>query len=220
MLSHGHYASEEIQQKIEELARAREDLDLAWMQRREQLDQSLELQLFLRDCEQAEDWMGIREATLAGDSVDGDTVDALLKKHEDFNRAIKIQEDKIEGLKNFADQLVAQPHFSKDAIGEKRDEVLDRWARLKEAMIENRSKLGDVQTLQAFIRDADEMEIWINEKLQTAMDDSYKDPTNVQAKHQKHQAFEAELAVNAERLQSTVGNGQSKLYLYRIFSTC
>lgn len=68
-------------------------------------------------------------------------------------------------------------------------------------MIDNRSKLGDVQTLQAFIRDADEMEIWVSEKLQSTMDESYKEPTNVQAKHQKHQAFEAELAANADRLQ-------------------
>ncbi len=32
----------------------------------------------------------------------------------------------------------------------------------------------------------------IYEKLQTASDESYKDPTNLQAKIQKHQAFEAE----------------------------
>ena len=42
----------------------------AWVARRAKLDQCLELQLFNRDCEQAETWMAAREATLR-DEVDG-----------------------------------------------------------------------------------------------------------------------------------------------------
>lgn len=80
---------------MEEMTKAREALDKAWAKRREQLDQCFELQLFLRDCEQAEDWMSIREGSLSGtesgDGVYGDSVDALIKKHEDFNRAITLQ---------------------------------------------------------------------------------------------------------------------------------
>lgn len=57
------------------------------------LDQNLELQLFYRDCEQAEGWMGAREAFLApsGDQPDqptSDNVEQLIKKHEDFDKAI------------------------------------------------------------------------------------------------------------------------------------
>lgn len=55
-----------------------------------QLDQCLELQLFYRDCEQAENWMSAREAFLSAEEVDskGDNVEALIKKHEDFDKAI------------------------------------------------------------------------------------------------------------------------------------
>lgn len=56
----------------------------------------------------------------------------------------------------------------------------ERWRRLKAQMIEKRSKLGESQTLQQFSRDVDEIEAWISEKLQTATDESYKDPTNIQ----------------------------------------
>lgn len=41
------------------------------------------------------------------------------------------------------------------------------------------------------------------EKLQLATEESYRDPANIQSKHQKHQAFEAELAANADRIQVT-----------------
>ena len=155
----------------------------AWIARRAKLDQCFEMQLFNRDCEQAETWMAAREASL-GDSVDGsgDSVEALLKKHEDFDRAINAQEEKISSLKAFADQLITADHYDTPGVEQRRDEVLDRWTQLKNALLENRAKLGEAQSLQQFSRDVDEMEIWITEKLQTAMDESYKDPSNIQVK--------------------------------------
>ena len=78
----------------------------AWIARRAKLDQCLELQLFNRDCEQAETWMAAREASLE-DSVDGsgDSVEALLKKHEDFDRAIAAQEEKISAINELANKV-------------------------------------------------------------------------------------------------------------------
>uniref|UniRef100_A0A669E583 Spectrin alpha chain, non-erythrocytic 1 n=1 Tax=Oreochromis niloticus TaxID=8128 RepID=A0A669E583_ORENI len=211
LLARGHYASPEIQQKLEALDRERADLEKAWVQRRMMLDQCLELQLFNRDCEQAENWMAAREAFLAsddkGDSLD--SVEALIKKHEDFDKAINVQEEKIAALQSFADQLIGADHYAKPEILNRRNEVLDRWRRLKAQMIEKRSKLGESQTLQQFSRDVDEIEAWISEKLQTATDESYKDPTNIQSKHQKHQAFEAELHANADRIRGVIDTGNA-----------
>lgn len=48
-----------------------------------------------------------------------------------------------------------------------------------------------------------QVENWMAEKLQLATEESYRDPANIQSKHQKHQAFEAELAANADRIQVT-----------------
>ncbi|XP_070404847.1 spectrin alpha chain, non-erythrocytic 1-like [Nothobranchius furzeri] len=48
LLARGHYASPEIQQKLEALDRERADLEKAWVQRRMMLDQCLELQVGLR----------------------------------------------------------------------------------------------------------------------------------------------------------------------------
>ncbi|KAM9327207.1 spectrin alpha chain, non-erythrocytic 1 isoform 3-T3 [Gastrophryne carolinensis] len=211
LLEHGHYASPEIKEKLDILDQERASLEKAWVQRRMMLDQCLELQLFNRDCEQAENWMAAREAFLnsedKGDSLD--SVEALIKKHEDFDKAINVQEEKIAALQSFADQLIGADHYAKGDIAARRNEVLDRWRRLKAQMIEKRSKLGESQTLQQFSRDVDEIEAWISEKLQTASDESYKDPTNIQSKHQKHQAFEAELQANADRIRGVIDMGNS-----------
>lgn len=41
-------------------------------------------------------------------------------------------------------------------------------------------RLEEARQFQYFKRDADELELWILEKLQTAQEESYKDPTNLQ----------------------------------------
>ncbi|KAL0850595.1 hypothetical protein ABMA28_012356 [Loxostege sticticalis] len=214
LLQGGHYASVDIQEKLNTMGDARQELEKAWVARRVKLDQNLELQLFYRDCEQAEGWMAAREAFLAPpdqpdqpDAQQPDNVEQLIKKHEDFDKAINAHEEKIAQLQTLADQLIASEHYAASPIDDKRQQVLDRWRHLKEALIEKRSRLGDEQTLQQFSRDADEMENWIAEKLQLATEESYKDPANIQSKHQKHQAFEAELAANAERIQSVLAMG-------------
>lgn len=58
--------------------------------------------------------------------------------------------------------------------------------------------------IQAMIISVIQVRGWINEKLQVAMDESYRDPTNLQAKIQKHQAFEAEMTANRNRVDAVV----------------
>lgn len=65
-------------------------------------------------------------------------------------------------------------------IQTRRDEVLNRYSHFKETCQDRRRKLEDSRRYQYFKRDADELESWIYEKLQTASDESYKDPTNLQ----------------------------------------
>ncbi|KHN88357.1 Spectrin alpha chain [Toxocara canis] len=208
LLNSHHYASENIKQRLDDVNDARQKLEDAWVRRRHILDQCLELQLFYRDCEQADTWMSAREAFLNQEDT-GDNVESLIKKHEDFDKAIASQQEKISGLQTFANQLINGDHYEKNAIADKRDQILQRWERLKSALIEKRSKLGESQTLQQFSRDADEIENWIAEKFQIAQEESYRDPTHIQQKHQKQQAFEAELAANADRIATLITAGQN-----------
>lgn len=65
-------------------------------------------------------------------------------------------------------------------IQERRQQVLDRYRRFKDLSIMRRQKLEDSYRFQFFRRDADELEKWIQEKLQIASDENYKDPSNLQ----------------------------------------
>ena len=67
-------------------------------------------------------------------------------------------------------------------IQNRREQVLRRYAEFKEATRLRRQRLEDAKRYHQFKRDADEVEAWINEKLQIACDENYKDPTNLQVR--------------------------------------
>lgn len=82
----------------------------------------MDLQLFYRDTEQADTWMAKQEAFLAnedlGDSLD--SVEALIKKHEDFEKSLAAQEEKIKALDEFATKLIDGEHYAADDVAQRR----------------------------------------------------------------------------------------------------
>ena len=182
LISTNHYESQNIRDRLVEMQDARNNLERAWKARQEKLDQCLELQLFNRDCETAEHWMKSRENALKDDGNKGgaESVEAAIKRHEDFDRAINAQEEKIANLQTFASTLIGSNHYDSDNVKGRIERVLERWQKLRQALLEHRSKLGESQTLQDFSRDADEIEAWIMEKLAATSDETVKDATNIQ----------------------------------------
>ena len=57
---------------------------------------------------------------------------------------------------------------SADDIQQRRTEVLDHYVQFKDFAKTKRDRLEEARQFQYFKRDADELEIWILEKLQTA----------------------------------------------------
>lgn len=212
LIENNHYEADNIRAKLADMQAARDVLETAWKQRQDKLDQCLELQLFNRDCETAEQWMKSRENALKDDnnSKNGaESVEAAIKRHEDFDRAINAQEEKIANLQTFANTLIANDHYDTDDVRRRIESVNARWAMLRQALLEHRSKLGESQTLQDFSRDADEVEAWIVEKLQATSDETVKDAANIQSKQQKHQVLDAELAANSDRIHSVLNMGKN-----------
>lgn len=137
------------------------------------------------------------------------SVEALQKKHDGFIKTSRKQVDKIEDLKQFAENLKTQDHYASNEITERCQEVLNRCNAFWEHCEARRKKLNDSRNYQLFLRNLYEVTGWINEKLQVALDESYRDPTNLQAKLQKHQAFEAEVTANRNRVDAVVEVGNS-----------
>ena len=102
----------------------------------------MELQVFLRDTDQADSWMAKQEVTKkfmldfsnfflrgqaflgnqdVGDSLDG--VEVLVKKHEDFEKSLLAQEEKVKAVDEVATRLLQTPHYAAEDIDRRRKEV-------------------------------------------------------------------------------------------------
>ncbi len=210
LLDSNHYASGEVREKLEVLAEEKTNLLQLWEERRILYEQCMDLQLFYRDTEQADTWMAKQEAFLdnqnLGDSLD--SVEAMIKKHEDFEKSLAAQEEKIKALDEFATKLIEGQHYAAEDVAEKRAMLLQRRSELQDKSAQRRVRLDDAYNFHAFDRDYDETKGWLNEKLKIACDDNYLDPTNISGKVQKHQNFEIELQSNKHRVDEVLSTGR------------
>uniref|UniRef100_A0A8R1DU58 Spectrin alpha chain n=1 Tax=Caenorhabditis japonica TaxID=281687 RepID=A0A8R1DU58_CAEJA len=204
LINSNHYAVADIEDRLQSVETARKGLEDAWVARRYVLEQCLDLQLFYKDCDQADAWISAREALLDQEDPSANSFESLIKKHKEFDKAMSTQEDKIEGLTRFAEVLIKNNHYDAEAISIKGNEILERWIKLKEAFNQKRSKLGESQTLHQLSGDVDEIETWITEKFEIAQEENYRDTVNIQLNHQKQQAFEAEINANSERIAAII----------------
>lgn len=58
------------------------------------------------------------------DSLDG--VEALLRKHNDYEKTLNAQEEKINSLDQFGQKLVLGNHYKSDVVATRREAVLQR----------------------------------------------------------------------------------------------
>lgn len=210
LIDRGHRNSHEIETTLQDIKLKRDDLEKNWENRKKMLDQCLELQLFRGKCEQVESWMVARENSLRSDDRDHlNSLQALMKKRDDLDKAIAAQEGKIADLENHATRLIENDHYAKEEIAALLQRVLDRWKDLKTQLLAELGKLGDYADLKQFYRDLEDLEEWISEMLPIACDESYKDPTNIQRKYLKHQAFENEVNGRAEQVEGVINLGKS-----------
>lgn len=77
-------------------------------------------------------------------------------------------------------KLVGPKLVEPDDIVNRREQVMTRYQEFKHAAQKRRLKLEEARQMQQFRRDADELEAWINEKIQIASDEAYKDRRNLQ----------------------------------------
>lgn len=107
-----------------------------------------------------------------GDSLD--SVENLIKKHEDFLKTLSAQEDKAKALDESATKLVGEKHYAATDVSSQQKSLSEKCKAVREQCLVRRQLLENSLRLQQFERDILEAMDWINEKMQTAQDGSYK----------------------------------------------
>ncbi|XP_050079457.1 spectrin beta chain, non-erythrocytic 1 [Anopheles maculipalpis] len=198
---------------VEKALRNLEDLNKhlhdSWKGRSRGLKEAHQLQLFKEQADQIVEWLTNKEAFLNNDDL-GESftaVEALIKKHEAFEKLL--QSNRIVELERFAEEILAESPFEADVIKQRLYAVISRKDKLLASAEARKQKLQESLQLQQFLRSLYEVEKWTNQKMQIALDENYREPSNLQSKIQKHAAFDAELLANQGRVTAVIEEGES-----------
>ncbi|XP_008201528.1 spectrin alpha chain, non-erythrocytic 1 isoform X2 [Tribolium castaneum] len=201
----------EVAERIERLTAEQAAIGRGWKEKQRWLDQCHQLQLFNREADNIDAATSAHQAFLEfsdlGNSLD--EVEALQKQHKAFANTLFAQDDRVNLFSKKADALIADDHYESKGIDDKRNEVLQRRQAVKDLCQQRTNVLDASKNYQEFCAEVHDLRSWLNEKLKTASDESYRDLTNLERKLQKHEAFERELRANEGQLRTVNKLGQA-----------
>lgn len=201
----------EIPKMLERLAAEQDAVHRGWAEKEKWLQQCVELQIFNREADKIDATTKAHEAYLEysdlGNSLDD--VEAILKRHNDFENTLGAQDKILKGFSDNADKLIKHDHYDAPAINDRRNQVLARRQKVKDNAQNRQNTLQASKEFQKFAADIGDLNNWLDNKTRIAGDESYKDLSNLPRKLQKHQAFERELRANEGQLRSANKDGES-----------
>uniref|UniRef100_A0A069DY92 Spectrin beta chain n=1 Tax=Panstrongylus megistus TaxID=65343 RepID=A0A069DY92_9HEMI len=191
-----------LRERLKALRDGWTELHQMWENRQQLLSHWLNLQMFHRDARQAEVLLSHQEHVLAKDDtpINLEQAENLIKRHEAFLTTMEANDEKINAVVQFAGQLSDDGHFASDKVVKKAHNIDERRKNNRERAQQQMEKLKDQLELHQFLQDCDELSEWIQEKKFISQDESYRSAKTVHSKWTRHQAFEAEIASNKDRL--------------------
>ena len=87
-----------------------------------------------------------------------DEVDSLLRKHENTEKLVATQDEKVANLCEFGDTLIANSHNESDKIQDRVRAVCERRNKLNEELLKRKHKLEDSRKIAQFYQDVVEVQ--------------------------------------------------------------
>merc|ERR1719433_2522828 len=202
-----------LRERLKALKDGWEEVHQMWENRQQLLSQSLNLQMFNRDAKQAEVLLSQQEHLLSKDETPSnlEQAESLIKKHEALLTTMEANDDKVNGVLQFAQRLVSEQHFAAEKIARKAEDISDRRNTNHEMALSQLEKLRDQLLLHQFLQDCEELHDWIQEKSVLVQEDTYRSAKTIHSKWTRHQAFQSEIACNKERLDQVENSGAELL---------
>jgi len=142
LLSLGHYASNEIKEKLRELTDKRNGMIHRWEERWEHLQLILEVYQFARDAAVAEAWLLAQDPYLKseefGQSID--EVENLIKKHEAFEKAAAAQEERFAALERLTTFELKDMKRRQDEEQQRQQDIIEKQKAAERERIERQSR--------------------------------------------------------------------------------
>ncbi|XP_029973399.1 spectrin beta chain, non-erythrocytic 5 [Salarias fasciatus] len=213
LIRSGHSSKAQIQAALKQLEEAKEQLDRSWRSRLSVLDQARMLQAFLSSVEQSESWISKSEALLSNQDLGSSVseVQALQRKQLQFQEALDAQEVQVEQVDKLGEKMIQEKHYESDTIRSKMRALSTRWTQLQQQCRSRLRSLDESLQLHQFLSSSFQVCVWLNERNAVALDENWREPTNLQAKLLKHQSFEAEILASRYRVDALTKEAEKLL---------
>ncbi len=144
ILADHHYNSAGIQGKLQSVCGRRDKLKESSASRRKRLNDSKQLQLFLRNMYEVEGWlMQKQQITMDENYRDPTNLQGKIQKHTAFESELVANKNRLNAVTSEGESLISGGHFAAMEIRARLDKLETDWRKLQEASALKRERLND-----------------------------------------------------------------------------
>ncbi|XP_068625866.1 spectrin beta chain, non-erythrocytic 5 isoform X2 [Battus philenor] len=202
---------EEVEKQLKELQNDWQLLETATEQRGRGLEEAQDILEFNQHLDKIEAWIRDKEMMVQAHELgrDYEHCSALLRKLDDLDSDMKVDDKRVRAVNALADRLLQQgPTAQAGGVAARRDSVLGRWRALSGALQAYRDRLDAALLLHSFNRDVEETEERIAKKAALfSSSERGRELSAAEELHRRHLARWAEASAIADKLRTLREDG-------------
>jgi spectrin beta len=201
----GHYAADKVHKKarnIDERRVANREKATAISQK---LDEALNLQKFLSDCEELREWIEEKMIRAQDETYrDARTITSKFNRHEAFRSELQSNKDRLTQLRHAATKLTSDKPDFVEAIDPRLDELETQWDQLERTTEEKGQKLFEANKKELYVQSIADMKDYAAQLEQQIGGEEHppSDLTTVNVAMQRQAMIEKEMIKKVEQLES------------------
>ncbi|XP_049479925.1 spectrin beta chain, non-erythrocytic 5-like [Panthera uncia] len=205
--------SQEVARVLRLLSQRGWGLQAAWEQRRQQLQEELELHRFSRDVDDFTATCASHEAFLRQGRLGEDVGEAqsLLQQHQEFGHLLGILGPRAEALRARGKKLAQSRHPAAHKVRAQLQSIQGRWTGVQERSEQRKRQLLSSLQLQKWKQDVAELMLWIEEKGLMAAHGPSQEPSNILQQLKLHRAAERALLATYGHMEALQQVGRQLL---------
>ncbi|XP_003391709.2 PREDICTED: spectrin alpha chain-like, partial [Amphimedon queenslandica] len=205
----------DIRNRREKVLLKYQEFSEAVSSRRLKLEQAKQLHQFYSDADNLESWINDKIRIASDESYkDRRNLQVKIQKHQSFEAEIAAHTNSMMEVKNKGRKM-AQDHFAAEAIKKRLEQIESAWDKLHTASVDKRQKLQYAQKGEQFIREADEVLTWMNDRMAIASSsEPGKDLEHVELLQTKFDEFSKDVQANEPRITSVNQFAQKLIHEY------
>ncbi|VBB25988.1 unnamed protein product, partial [Acanthocheilonema viteae] len=175
MIKDGHFASNAIQEVLDELSMLVLSVKQFINERSQKLGDSLRSQQYYAEANEAEQWMRERIPLVANNDMGKDqaAAEGHLRRLKTLENDINKFSGEIERLRKEAELMLTGKHFDSTNLSSKQSKLEELYKQLNDDIIRRKVQLVDSARYHAFVCQVDGLDRWLSEKLEITKQENY-----------------------------------------------